>query len=279
MADKEIGDLTLGAALDGTELVHVVQSSNSRKVPAQSISAISIHGQCRLAIASGDVKLSPYNGNRIVIDGVAYSIPSAGVTLSASALGDGVYYIYAYMVSTTMTLEASATARATDTTTGIEIKSADSSRTLVGLARVVSTAWTHCISWFNRRYISANGVFSTDRTTTSTSIVEINSEARADFLSWADDQVEASVIITSSASSSALSVGGGVSYDGTSDRVTTLVTTVAGGYYLSETIAYKKAFSSDGYHYVTIVGVTSGGTATYYASGAAACFLTVSASG
>lgn len=37
MADKEIGDLTAAAALDGTELVHIVQSSNSRQTTAQAI--------------------------------------------------------------------------------------------------------------------------------------------------------------------------------------------------------------------------------------------------
>ena len=37
MADKEISDLTTGGTLDGTELVHVVQSSNSRQVTTQDI--------------------------------------------------------------------------------------------------------------------------------------------------------------------------------------------------------------------------------------------------
>lgn len=37
MADKQIGDLTAAGALTGTELVHVVQSGNSRRTTAQDI--------------------------------------------------------------------------------------------------------------------------------------------------------------------------------------------------------------------------------------------------
>jgi hypothetical protein len=45
MADKEIADLTAASALDGTELIHGVQSSNSRKITTQAIADLSnFHG-------------------------------------------------------------------------------------------------------------------------------------------------------------------------------------------------------------------------------------------
>ncbi|MDW3684916.1 hypothetical protein RA280_24815, partial [Cupriavidus sp. CV2] len=41
------------------------------------------HGQCRLSVVSGtSLKLAPYNGNNLIINGVPQQIPGAGVTIS-----------------------------------------------------------------------------------------------------------------------------------------------------------------------------------------------------
>ncbi|MEB2654919.1 hypothetical protein SOP89_26500, partial [Pseudomonas siliginis] len=92
------------------------------------------HGQCRLSYVSGtQLKLSPYNGNNLIINGVPQQIPSAGVTLANTGLAASTkYYVYAYMNAGTMTLEAVTTAHATGTN-GVEQKSGDATRTLVGM--------------------------------------------------------------------------------------------------------------------------------------------------
>src|SRR5262249_33343200 len=106
------------------------------------------------------------------------------------------YNIYAYMNSGTMTLEASTTARATQSGTGIEIKSGDSTRSIVGKARTNgSTAWVDSttqrfvISYFNRRPIGLVNWYRANRTVTGVTFVEINSEIRCEFLTWADEAI------------------------------------------------------------------------------------------
>jgi hypothetical protein len=40
MADKQISELTAAGTLDGTEIVHIVQSGNSRKVTLDDVVAL-----------------------------------------------------------------------------------------------------------------------------------------------------------------------------------------------------------------------------------------------
>lgn len=116
-----------------------------------------LHGQCRLTKSGANLVLSRHNGTKLIIDGTAETIPSGGVTLAATGLSvDTTYFIYVFMSGATMTLEASTTGHATDGTTGVEIKSGDSTRTLVGMARVITgPAWQDTDaqrfvrSWFN----------------------------------------------------------------------------------------------------------------------------------
>ena len=66
-------------------------------------------GNCRLTLSGGSLLLSPYQGNRLTIDGVPRIVPSAGITLAASNTAATFVYIYAYMNGSTMTLEMSTT--------------------------------------------------------------------------------------------------------------------------------------------------------------------------
>ena len=93
-------------------------------------------------VSDTQCKLNPRGGNRIQINGSIEEIPSGGVALSNSSLSvDTTYWVYAYMNGTAMALEASTTANATDTASGnvgVEIKTGDSTRTLVGMARLIT---------------------------------------------------------------------------------------------------------------------------------------------
>jgi hypothetical protein len=97
------------------------------------------------------------------------------------------------MNSGTMTLEASATSHSMDSVTGVEIKTGDATRTLVGMGRIIAgPAWVDTlaqrfvISWFNRRTIVAQNTLAADQTSAVGSFVEVPSNTRAEFLSWSE---------------------------------------------------------------------------------------------
>ena len=151
-------------------------------------------GQCRLVKSGANLVLQRYNGLWLTINDVDRAIPSGGVSLAATGLTVSTNYnIYAYMSGTTMTLEASTTAHVTDTTTGVEVKSGDVTRTLVGKARVITgPAWADTatqrfvISWFNRRkanmYIQSSSALSTPSGTPQPLL-------SLDFLTWGDESL------------------------------------------------------------------------------------------
>jgi hypothetical protein len=147
------------------------------------ISVVPAHGQCRLALSAGFLKLSPYNGNKIIINGRVCTIPNLGVSLAATGLTVGAaYYIYVYESSPgVLALEAVSTASGGHLTSanGIEIKIGDPTRTLVGMGYIwTGPTWTDTdtirgiASWFNRRRARADAVTSPATTSTvSTALV------------------------------------------------------------------------------------------------------------
>jgi hypothetical protein len=231
---------------------------------------------CRLTYTNATtLTLVRKNGDRLCTNGVNEQIPSAGVTLSNGGLSaDTTYFIYAYMNSGTMTLEASTTGHAEDSATGMEIKSGAATRTLVGMARtnassqfVQTSANLGVLSYFNRRVKAIKAAFTADRTTTSTSYAEINSEIRVPFLTWGDSDV-------------AFSVRGAVHNDTINTRVQTAVgietggsVNVRGGTSIRQgpgtnAQEFSAAFSgfadeSEGYHYATVMGRVGTGTGTW----------------
>ena len=127
--------------------------------------------QCgRLAYVSATgINFAPRNGNFVMIAGSLYQIPSAGVSAAnTSVYVNGVsgqnlaastlYYVYLFNNAGTLTVDFSTTAHATDTATGVEIKSGDNTRTLIGMIYTNlssqfsdSAALRQVASWFNRR--------------------------------------------------------------------------------------------------------------------------------
>ena len=132
--------------------------------------------QCgRLAYVSAtSINFAPYNGNFVMIAGSFYQIPSAGVSAAnTNVYVDGVsgqnlatstlYYVYLFSNGGTLTVDFSTTTHATDTATGVEIKSGDNTRTLIGMvytdgsSHFVDTALLrYTASYFGRRNRSAS---------------------------------------------------------------------------------------------------------------------------
>lgn len=234
-------------------------------------------GECRLAKSGANLLLSPFNGNRLTINGVIYTIPAAGVTLAAtSATPNTTYNIYAYMVGATMTLEYSTTAHATDSATGVEIKSGDATRTLVGMARAITgPAWADTgiqrfvLSWFNRRALGMSASFGSTVTITSTSYVELSTGTRNEFLCWASDEVkmaaQGGVNNTTIASFTYTSIG----FDGTTAVDAFNVFQAPGASYFGAMHVSISTTLTEGYHYATTLGRVSANTGGWAGSGTA----------
>lgn len=235
--------------------------------PTASMPAL---GQCQLDYVSAtEIKLTRNNGKKLTINGAAQDVPAAGVSLANTGLVAATrYYIYAYMSAGVMTLEASATAHSVDAATGVEIKTGDATRTLVGQVYMGAGApgvfTTILRSWFNSAGSVLSGTFSTDRSTTSTSYVELNSEIRVQFLAWANET------ITVCAS--------GSFYNQVTDAVTTAIafdgTTAESGSEVTEqnglanarvalAITLKKRGLSEGLHYATLLGKVAANTGVW----------------
>lgn len=227
----------------------------------------------RLTKSGADLKLIPLNGNTLTIEGAAETIPSAGVTLAPAGLPiDTDHYIYAFMVAGTMTLEASTTGRSTDATTGVEIKTGDDTRTLVGMARTIAgPAWVDTpaqrfvISWFNRRTINAQKTSSVGLPLTSTVQIEISTAYRAEFLTWADEMPiilftgtkrnsTANMWTAAWAFIDTVAVTGQAMGEGSS-TANDFINLTSGGAPI--TVA-------EGYHFSTLQGRVEGGTATIW---------------
>ena len=241
--------------------------------------ALAFPGLCRLQVDStSQISLQRYQGawlpQKIGGAWVASLIPSSGPTLANTGLTAAtLYYVYAFDSAGTLTLEAVTTVPDTDTDTGIRIKTGDASRTLVGMVFMdagtpgtyvdsVTKRW--CVNQFNRRGLDMLTTFSTTRTTTSTTFVEINTEIRAQFLTWADEAVLFSISGTSLDDNVGHAVSTALGIDNTTPVSTSAHTQQAGtankrgpiGVVASKTL-------SEGSHYATVLGAVSGGTGSW----------------
>jgi hypothetical protein len=226
---------------------------------------------CYLELINNVLVLHPYNGNSIIINAQVQVIPANGVSLATTNLiPNTTYYIYAYMTNSGMTLEASTMPHATSLITGVEIKSQDETRSLVGQARTIAgPAWSdkdgqmYVLSWFNRRrkrsrsqLILPSNQNRGQITTASGDYIELNQTLRNYFLIWGSQLAK----FTTGGSSISLSCGTStsISFDGgTSELENTAANQGTGGASLYFPIALSgdKLGLSEGDHYSTLVGL------------------------
>ena len=257
------------------------QAASAINVVSNAVSVLSVIaesgvGQCRLSVKSTtSVTLQPYQGQLVWINGKAEKVPSGGVDLGTGGLTSATTYnLYAFMSAVSvMTLEATVSAHATDTAAGnigVEIKSGDATRTLVGMVRlnaavnfVNSATQRFLLNWFNRRGLHGANTFTATRTTTSAGYVEINTEIRVEFLTWATEAVGASCIGFGFQSTQGEFFATALAFDGTAQDAGGLATGPQANYYvmLNGGGVYSLA---EGYHYATWFGAVSAGTGSYY---------------
>lgn len=233
-------------------------------------------GQCRLVKSGANIVLQPYQGNRITINGAAQRIPSAGVSLAATGLTPStLYYIYAAIVSGAIALEASTTGHSTDTTTGVEIKTGDPTRTLVGMARpVTGPAWQDAaqqrfvISWFNRQELELFGAFSTGRNYGSSTPGEPNSEIRNEFLTWGGVPFKSFIDGAAQIDTISAYVNTYVALDGVAQDASCAFQAYAANARGPVSCTLARSVP-EGYHYTTLFGATGGSGVITFLGGAA----------
>lgn len=232
-----------------------------------------VAGQCRLDLVSTNLVLSPYDGNKIVINGGLVTIPDAGVSLPPTGLiASTLYYIYAFLDgSGDLTLEASTTPYANLLGTGIMIKNGDQTRTLVGMAiTTAATAWIDGLtnrgvkSWFNRKPTYAyNTPANISLSTSSSEFIA----TRTPFLAWTGESILAMWNGTANAlNTPQIGTLIFVGIDGTAHQENQTLT--AGGGTNSNSLYPSSAFYavdglSEGSHFTSVHGRTTQQTATY----------------
>lgn len=228
-----VGNFTVGGTFSiGTLSTPIVTLTNTAPIAAPSANSVSLYntgvnfngipyaqtlytidyggnvspiyykgGQCRLTLNSGSgaLQLLPYMGNVLTVNGLPREIPYAGITLAASNTASAFVYIYAYMSNaTTMALEMSTTGYSFNSALGINVKSTDASRTLVGAAYTdTGGAWADTdgklwvLSFYNRKLKTSKvnpNIGSTYNTfATVTVSTEVNVLYRNQFISWSDE--------------------------------------------------------------------------------------------
>lgn len=226
------------------------------------------------------------NGDNIQISGINYPIPSAGITAANTSVyvngsanqnlaASTLYYVYLFVNNGALTIDFSATGHVTDTVAGnvgIEIKSGDNSRSLIGMvytngsSQFSDSGATRLVaSWFNKKQKTSRGNFTTNRTTTSTSLIEINSEIRAHFLSWGTEDIVAHADISTFTDATASVTTDAFGLDGSG---TTFGGAVGGSVQSACSINMNMSApypASEGYHFVTLLGQVSSGTGTWQA--------------
>jgi hypothetical protein len=221
---------------------------------------------------------TPYRGNRIALySGSAWVIDtSAEFSLALGTLTASLPYdVFCYDNAGVPTLEflawASATTRATALAyqDGILVKSGAATRRYLGTFYTSSTTQTadavatrYLENYYNTVDRTLAGVFSTDRSTTSGTYAEINSEIQ---IKWVQGNIENPVRFNAigSFSSGTSSQGAtAVGIDSTTVatgglETTTTATTAWSGFSIVNNVT-----PATGYHYATLLGA-SGGTTTW----------------
>lgn len=223
-----------------------------------------------LYVSATQLQLCPYQGNRLQINVSVYNVPAACVSLTNGSLAAStLYYIYAFVSGNTIALEASGTGHITSATSGVEVKSSDGTRTLVGMAFTNgsaqfadSQASRNVASWFNRKLAALAGGSTSNATTASTTPVELAVAARVDFVEWADDAPSLKVLGNVSVNASGNSWSVAVGLDGVGAGAG------AGGYSASANqqggaASILDTAVSEGHHIVTPMGSVNASTGTF----------------
>lgn len=241
------------------------------KVPAGQLPPPPLsHGQCRFVYVSAtECRLMPYNGNGLVINGRQYRIAAGGIPLQIGAVAGAngtANYVYAKDDgSGGISLEGVTTGHARHSD-GVEIKSGDPTRTLVGMSFKNASGQFQfddvapgVASWFNR-YSNVGRGSAYLAGTASTSLVSVAPAVNA--WVWAGEAVEFGTagVISSDTAGGAPTLA--IFLDGVADVASYGTMPAANGSIPAGMYAVKGGLS-EGFHYID-PRLSSGGSGTAY---------------
>lgn len=231
------------------------------------------HGQCQTRyLSTTDARLYPYGGNGLIIQGRQYRIPQTGLSISRAGLSSGVtYYIYAKDDGAgNPVLESQLAGSAPHSTgvDGVEIKTGDPSRSLVGMFWLgagnfflYTNSFKYLSSWFNRRPVAViNSGFS--QSTGSTTPVAVTGDIG--ILSWAGDLLTGDYRGAAS-NTSVSAVASYLNLNGSSSFSASAICRNSGDPYAIPN-RIDLALVSDGPATCSVYGSTTTGTATFSGS-------------
>lgn len=231
------------------------------------------HGQCRLGIVSAtSIKLSPCDGNNLIINGVPRQIPAAGVTMTNGGMSiNALYYIYAAWTGSAIALEFDATGHSTDPATGVEVKTGDATRTLVGMVYVNGSAQFGdgpavrlVASWFNRRSVGGSVMSSGALSFSSVLNTEISTGVRILFLNWANEAVDVKVTgqYTNTTATQSVSIQSYVDAAAYGNICATYIPASGVGmtYATSNSLTPAGAYLAEGFHTASVYGSVTANT-------------------
>jgi hypothetical protein len=182
------------------------------------------------------------------------------------------YYVYAFDNSGATVCEISATTHVMDSVFGVEVKSGDQTRTLVGMVYTNaagqfenSNALIGVRSFFNRGALYATTNFAGNANTTLGTFVELNSSNRIILATWGGDLISLSYQGSQTASAPGITLFTGIAAD-------TFVNSLP-GFLISNLIqpngGNPAAISgsitlAEGIHTFSLVGAVSGGTGVWH---------------
>jgi hypothetical protein len=234
-------------------------------------------------VSATQIKFSPYQGDRVRINGVIYPIPSAGITAANTGVyvngiaGQNLaasqsYFVYVFNNAGTLTIDFGTGGRVTSTTAGnvgTEIKAGNDAYSLIGFiytnasGQFVDTniaRWV--VSWFNRRSISCDGAASGSISTSSTAFIEVSSGSRVNFLAWGDEAITMNLIMSANnTGGSTAYVAGQIGLDGISSiqiTINPLVTLASASY--GWLTGSKSTTAVEGLHYITPCALVQSGS-------------------
>lgn len=180
-------------------------------------------GNVRLSAQSATaLQLCPYQGNKLMIGALVYVVPAGCVTVSNSGLAASTfYYVYAFISGGSITLEIVTTGHVTSSVTGVEVKSGDATRSLVGAIGTNGSVQFEddainrlVVGWFNRQPAFVQGGSTANATCTSTTPVEITTAARVQIVTWNNQDLEMGVTGIATSNGNADGVDIQISRDG-----------------------------------------------------------------
>jgi hypothetical protein len=293
---SELIDGISGLVLLPDDEVLVVSDGSAWKSFARFQNAVPIVNDFRLSLttglpvttadvtAAGTLYAVPKTGNRISLYNGAKWIPytSAEFSLALTLTSGKPYDVFCYQNAGVPTLEVlvwtNDTTRATALAyqDGVLIKSGDATRRYLGTlyasgANTTEDSETKRYLWnyYHRVTRNTKAAFTAARTTTSGTVVEINTEIRNQFvLGVAEDAVQMYSIGTLQ-NSGASDTYSGIGVDGTTvEAGATRINNGATDAEIFSFHSYRVKILAAGFHYVTVLGATGGGTTGTWAGDA-----------